>query len=73
MSSSLQQKFINFLQNDLAISNAELNVALRRQDPTRGQLHMVLWQHGLISINQLNSAFEWLEQEASNPLEVQVA
>lgn len=73
MSSSLQQKFINFLQNDLAISTAELNVALRRQDPSLGQLHMVLWQHGLISLNQLNSAFEWLEREASNPLEVKVA
>ncbi|KAI9132053.1 DUF2949 domain-containing protein [Acaryochloris sp. CCMEE 5410] len=73
MSSSLQQKFINFLQNDLAISTAELNVALRRQDPSLGQLHIILWQHGLISLNQLNSAFEWLEREASNPLEVQVA
>lgn len=73
MSSSLQQKFIHFLQNDLAISAAELNVALRRQDPSLGQLHMVLWQHGLISLNQLNSAFEWLEREASNPLEVKVA
>jgi len=72
MSSSLQQKFIQFLRNDLDVSNAELNVALRRQDPLMGQLHMVLWQHGLISLNQLNSVFEWLEREGANPLEVQV-
>ncbi|WP_299408520.1 DUF2949 domain-containing protein [Acaryochloris sp. IP29b_bin.148] len=73
MSSSLQQKFIQFLQDDLAISTAELNVALRRQDPLMGQLHMVLWQHGLINLNQLNAVFEWLEREASHPLEIQMA
>lgn len=73
MSSSLQQKFIQFLQNDLSISTAELDIALRRQDPLMSQLHIVLWQHGLITLNQLNSVFEWLEQETFNPLEVQIA
>lgn len=73
MSSTLQQKFIHFLHNDLAISKDELNVALRRQDPQMGQLHIVLWQHGLITLTQLNTVFEWLEREASHPLEVQLA
>ncbi|WP_299488119.1 DUF2949 domain-containing protein [Acaryochloris sp. IP29b_bin.137] len=73
MSSSLQQKFIHFLHTDLAISKAELNVALRRQDPQMGQLHIVLWQHGLITLNQLNIVFEWLEREATHPLEIQAA
>lgn len=73
MSSSLQQKFIQFLHNDLEVSTAELNVALRRHDPLMGQLHIVLWQHGLINLHQLNSVFEWLEREGTNPLGVQVA
>lgn len=73
MSSTLQQKFIHFLHNDLAISQAELSVALRRQDPQMGQLHIILWQHGLITLNQLNTVFEWLEREATHPLDVQVA
>ncbi|NJN37669.1 MAG: DUF2949 domain-containing protein [Acaryochloridaceae cyanobacterium CSU_3_4] len=73
MSFSLQQKFIQFLQTDLAISAAELDIALRRQDPLMGQLHIVLWQHGLLTLNQLNSVFEWLENQASHPLEQSVA
>lgn len=73
MSSTLQQKFIQFLQTDLAISNAELNVALRCQDSQIGQLHIVLWHHGLLSLNQLDSVFEWLEREATRPLDIQTA
>ncbi|NJM65422.1 MAG: DUF2949 domain-containing protein [Acaryochloris sp. RU_4_1] len=73
MSFSLRQKFIQFLQTDLAISDAELDIALRRQDPLMGQLHIVLWQHGLLTLNQLNSVFEWLEDQTSHPLEQSIA
>lgn len=63
MTSQFQQQFIQYLQTDLEISEAAIDLALRRQDLTRGQLHMVLWQHGLIDIDQLSKAFEWQVNE----------
>ncbi|NJK41221.1 MAG: DUF2949 domain-containing protein [Acaryochloridaceae cyanobacterium SU_2_1] len=62
---SFQQKFIQYLREDLALSPEMIDIALRRPDPLMSQLHIVLWQHGLISLAQLNSVFEWLEITAS--------
>lgn len=59
MSPQSQQQFIHYLQTELAVSKEAIDLALRRQDPSRGPLHMVLWQHGLIDIDQLGKAFEW--------------
>lgn len=59
MSPCIQQQFIQYLQTELAVSEEAIDLALRRQKPSRGPLHMVLWQHGLINIEQLDKAFEW--------------
>lgn len=63
MSGQCQQQFIHYLKCDLAVSEEEIALALRRQDPSQGQLHMVLWQHGLIDLEQLGKAFEWRVNE----------
>ena len=63
MSSSLQQKFIAFLQDELVIPTDAIALALKRTT-YEAQLHMILWQYGLITLNQLNSIFEWLENAA---------
>ncbi len=64
MSSSLQQKFIAYLQDELAVPADAIALALRRNNTETGQLHMILWQYGLITLNQLNSIFDWLEHTA---------
>jgi len=55
-------RLIKFLQDDLAISPDAIAVALRRE---AGQplnlLPMVLWQYGLMTTDQLDKVFEWLE------------
>lgn len=60
MSTGSQQQFIQYLQNELEVSGEEIDLAMRCQEPLLGQLHMVLWQHGLINLEQLGKAFEWL-------------
>ncbi|MGR3280166.1 DUF2949 domain-containing protein [Acaryochloris marina NIES-2412] len=37
---------------------------MRRQEPSRGPLHMLLWQHGLIDLDQLGKALEWRVNES---------
>lgn len=52
---------IQFLRDDLAISQASINVALRHCEHDPGPLPMVLWQYGLITLEQLEKIYDWLE------------
>jgi hypothetical protein len=58
----LQSRLIQFLKTDLSISDAEIATGLRHMD---GQLPhllpMVLWQYGLVTLEQLDSIFDWME------------
>lgn len=54
-------ELINFLQADLAISKDAIAVALKHREQNAGQLHMILWLYGLVSLEQLQQIFDWLE------------
>jgi hypothetical protein len=56
-------QFIEFLQQKLSISVSEIAVALRRRELEHDPLPMVLWQYGLISIDQLAQIFDWLDEQ----------
>ncbi|MBW4626198.1 MAG: DUF2949 domain-containing protein [Brasilonema octagenarum HA4186-MV1] len=61
MSPLTYSRFISFLQEDLAISTASIAVALRRSEQNPGPLPMILWQYGLVTIEQLDKIYDWLE------------
>jgi hypothetical protein len=54
-------RFLRFLQEDLAISKASIAIALRRREQDPGPLPMILWQYGLITLEQLDQIYDWLE------------
>ncbi len=54
-------RLIHFLQEELAISAPSIAMAMRRSEQESGPLPMVLWQYGLVSLEQLNRIFDWLE------------
>ncbi len=54
-------RFIKFLQEDLAISASSLSIALRHREQDPGPLPMILWKYGLITIDQLDRIFDWME------------
>ncbi|MBE9226168.1 DUF2949 domain-containing protein [Phormidium sp. LEGE 05292] len=56
-------EFINFLQDDLQISSSAIAMALRTHQQWHDPLPMLLWQYGLISIEQLTRIFDWLEMQ----------
>lgn len=68
MAPATYTKLIRFLQEDLAISPASIAVAERRGDKQRprdkdpNSLPMVLWQYGLVTLEQLDKIFDWLAQ-----------
>jgi hypothetical protein len=52
---------MHFLQEDLAISAASLAMALRHREQDPGPLPMILWQYGLVTLEQLDQIYDWLE------------
>lgn len=61
MSPSKYTKFIRFLQEDLSISAASIAMATRQREQNLGPLPMILWQYGLITLEQLDKIYDWLE------------
>lgn len=57
-------QLIDFLQERLALSPPLIDMALRHCEQDQGPLPMILWQYGLISLNQLEQIFDWLANEA---------
>lgn len=60
-SSKAADKLIQFLRQDMAVSDEAIAMALRRTDTADNLLPMVLWQYGLITLDQLDQVFDWME------------
>ena len=58
-------QLIDYLRGELAISSSAIALALRHGEPEPSQLPMVLWQYGLVTIEQLNLIFDWLEAQSA--------
>jgi Protein of unknown function (DUF2949) len=56
-------QLIQFLQNELALSPAEIDVLLHHPEQAHAPLPMLLWQYGLITLQQLTQIFDWLEAQ----------
>lgn len=61
MTPSSYSRLIQFLQDELAISPSSIAVALRQSEQDPGPLPMILWKYGLITLEQLDQIFDWLE------------
>ena len=61
MESTKQSRLIDFLREELAIPAESIAVALRRSEQTQTLLPMILWQYGLVTLEQLDQIFDWLE------------
>ena len=66
MSSPIAAKFIDYLQQELHVSAEAIDVARRQSVFSLNQFTIVLWQLGFISLEQLDSIFDWLEQVPSS-------
>ncbi|MBE9051251.1 DUF2949 domain-containing protein [Nostocales cyanobacterium LEGE 11386] len=60
---SSEIKFINFLHKELELTNADIAVALRHREIDNGPLPMLLWQYGLVNLEQLERILDWLDDQ----------
>ncbi len=65
MISTQQAQLIQFLRWELAIPASSIAMALRHPEQESGQLPMILWQYGLVTLEQLDRIFDWLERFGS--------
>lgn len=60
--SALTTQFIQFLRDELAIPSDSLSIALRHQGQSSPNvLPMILWQYGLVTLEQMDEMFDWFE------------
>jgi hypothetical protein len=52
---------INFLRQELNLSDLSVQLALKQSRSDYGSLPMVLWQYGLVSLKQLDTIYDWFE------------
>ena len=60
-----EKSLVHFLQEELSIPTASITLALRQGEMTLNLLPMILWQYGLITLEQLDRIFDWLETSPS--------
>ncbi|NEO29860.1 MAG: DUF2949 domain-containing protein [Symploca sp. SIO3C6] len=61
MAPTKYSQLIRFLQEDLAISTDSIAIAQRHREQDPGPLPMILWQYGLVTLEQLERIYDWLE------------
>ncbi|MGL5035325.1 MAG: DUF2949 domain-containing protein [Microcystaceae cyanobacterium] len=53
---------LNFLQQELALPPGSLAIAERSGLEQPGFVPIVLWQYGLITLDELDRIYDWLDQ-----------
>lgn len=61
MTSSIYNNFIQFLENDLAMPKDALAIVQKAVDKNVEPVPMILWQYGLVTLEELDRIYDWLE------------
>ena len=61
LKNSIYKKFIQFLQDDLAMSKDVLVIVQKAVEKNVEPIPMILWQYGLVSLEELDRIYDWLE------------
>ena len=54
-------RFIKFLREEIDLSPDSIAMAQRSVDQNLGLMPMVLWQYGLVTLEELDQIYDWLE------------
>jgi hypothetical protein len=55
------EQLINFLRSELEVSADAISLAQKTETVEPYTLPIILWQYGLLNIQQLDCVFDWLE------------
>jgi Protein of unknown function (DUF2949) len=58
--STYSPKLIHFLEEDIAIPASSMAIVFKHVEHNPGPLPMILWQYGLVTIEQLDRIYDWI-------------
>ena len=61
MTPTIYAKFIKFLKEELALPTDSIAVVQRTAEQNPGPIPMILWQYGLVTLEELDRIYDWLE------------
>lgn len=70
MANDLQTPLLEDLRHKLAIPTDALKMAVKFTEASMGSLPMVLWQYGLIDLQQLDEVLDWMDKRDINDVEL---
>ena len=64
MKPAMYTNFVKFLKEDLSLSSDSIKVVQRAVEENPGPIPMVLWQYGLVTLEELDRIYDWLHNKA---------
>ncbi len=60
MKPAIYANFIKFLKEELALSTDSIAVVQRTVEQQYAPIPMILWQYGLVTLEELDRIYDWL-------------
>ena len=60
MKPAIYGTFIKFLKEVLALSNDSIKIVQRSVEEHPAPIPMILWQYGLVTLDELDRIYDWL-------------
>jgi hypothetical protein len=60
MKPAIYATFIKFLKEELALSNDSIEIVQRSVAEHPAPIPMILWQYGLVTLEELDRIYDWL-------------
>jgi hypothetical protein len=63
MKPNIYATFIKFLKEELALSNDSIEIVQRAVEEQPAPIPMILWQYGLVTLEELDRIYDWLHSK----------
>ncbi|WP_019507183.1 DUF2949 domain-containing protein [Pleurocapsa sp. PCC 7319] len=63
MKPAIYAKFIKFLTEELSLSHDSIAIVQRAVEENPAPIPMILWQYGLVTLEELDRIYDWLHSK----------
>lgn len=63
MKPAIYAKFVTFLKEELSLSNDSIKIVQRAVEEQPAPIPMILWQYGLVTLEELDRIYDWLHSK----------
>lgn len=63
MKPAMYTNLVKFLKEELSLSNDSIDTVQRAVEDNRAPIPMILWQYGLVTLDELDRIYDWLHSK----------